>query len=552
MIIDWFQNTILLIILLLGFSGGYRQFAPNYFEIAQVDGFGWALLGSSLLNYYFNKRWYSNQLAQLFRTVVKTLQAPMVVYGLIAGFGFFYFYFQYVRFHSFNANAFDLGFVDQSVWSTANLGKFLHSSLSRGGSYLGEHFAPLLALLALLYKIVPSVYWLFAVQSALFSGALLLIYRLVLLEETLKKYAGLLVVSLMLYQPFRLALQFDFREDNFFLFLLILFFYLIKKNKIILSGLVYGLLFLVKENGAIIALLLSAFYYFEKGHKKTAKVSALLALVFFLLLNQKIMPHFAESASRTVVAGRLGVLGKSFSEIIQNLLGHPFKSINLIILNKISLKTLHYAYQVFFPFLFLLSQIRRNNRLYLAAALILFFLNVLVTPQTIGFHYECVLVPFLFLFLFESLKLQKNLQSAIYIFLVLELCVGGRSPVLYLTEHKISNQLECLNKMLVKIPPSLSLTAQSALQPHVDHREQAYSLSNVIPNSELVLFSPIENLSFYGADESKAQYLTLKVPGYNVLFNNKILTVLCQEVRCNALNELKQSLIQTDCNLGVN
>ena len=64
-----------------------------------------------------------------------------------------------------HANAWDLGFVDQALWCTARGGGFLHSDMAQGGSYLGEHFAPALAVGAVVYRVNDSIRGLFTPSS---------------------------------------------------------------------------------------------------------------------------------------------------------------------------------------------------------------------------------------------------------------------------------------------------------------------------------------------------------------------------------------------------
>src|SRR2546428_355938 len=75
-----------------------------------------------------------------------------------------------LRFDSFHANAWDLGFVSQALWCTARGAGFLHSDMARGGSYLGEHFSPALSLGAVAYAFTDSIRGLFVLQ-ALVLGA---------------------------------------------------------------------------------------------------------------------------------------------------------------------------------------------------------------------------------------------------------------------------------------------------------------------------------------------------------------------------------------------
>jgi len=73
------------------------------------------------------------------------LVMAMLFYALV------FFYFTAQRHAHFNSNGFDLGIQDQVVWNTAH-GRWYQSSLEVT-NYLGDHFKPLVALLAPFYRL---------------------------------------------------------------------------------------------------------------------------------------------------------------------------------------------------------------------------------------------------------------------------------------------------------------------------------------------------------------------------------------------------------------
>jgi uncharacterized membrane protein len=118
------------------------------------------------------------------------------------------------RFDSFSANAWDLGFMTQALWSTARGHGFLASDMSQGGTYLGEHVAPAVSVAALPYLFGDSVRGLFVFQTIVLGSAALLTYRLARaagLERATAAFAG---IAMLLVRPLRAANVFDFREDD--------------------------------------------------------------------------------------------------------------------------------------------------------------------------------------------------------------------------------------------------------------------------------------------------------------------------------------------------
>src|SRR5262249_37161980 len=119
------------------------------------------------------------------------------------------------RFDSFHANAFDMGYVDQTLWASTRYG-FLHSSLSRGETYLGEHFSPILGLVAFLYRLTGSPYVIFFFQSLILATGAPLVFLLAREKRVEKSLAVLLAICFLLFHPLRAANTFDFREDDLF------------------------------------------------------------------------------------------------------------------------------------------------------------------------------------------------------------------------------------------------------------------------------------------------------------------------------------------------
>ncbi|MGH7747218.1 MAG: DUF2064 domain-containing protein, partial [Candidatus Dormibacteria bacterium] len=81
-----------------------------------------------------------------------------------------------LRFYSFYASAYDLGFFDQVASNTVNGHLMLTTFLPY--SFLGEHWSPMFGLIAQLYRIVQTPIWLMVVQATAFGIAALAAARL--------------------------------------------------------------------------------------------------------------------------------------------------------------------------------------------------------------------------------------------------------------------------------------------------------------------------------------------------------------------------------------
>ena len=77
---------------------------------------------------------------------------------------------------SFHSTAYDLGIFDQAVYLISR-GEPPISTLL-GFHILGDHAALIWYPISLLYKIYPSVYWLFGIQSIALSVGAYYVYRI--------------------------------------------------------------------------------------------------------------------------------------------------------------------------------------------------------------------------------------------------------------------------------------------------------------------------------------------------------------------------------------
>ena len=117
--------------------------------------------------------------------------AAIVVYMIIWNYAGFQ------RFDNFMAPVFDMGVQDQVIWNTAQ-GRWYASSIEVD-NYMGDHFKPLVALLAPLYWITPSVYWLVAYQTVILALGAIPVYRLARDKLQGRFYGWLFALLYLLY-----------------------------------------------------------------------------------------------------------------------------------------------------------------------------------------------------------------------------------------------------------------------------------------------------------------------------------------------------------------
>jgi len=541
-------TALWLICALLILTGGYRAKV----EISQLNAFGWGLVLLGLLNWKITGSFIPNAVSRLVTRILKRFTPEQWLLFLSLSHIVIYTTLLTFRFQSFAANACDLGFVDQPIWATAYLkdARLLHSTLSRGGTYFSEHFSPLLLVFVPLYKIWDSVYWLFFVQSILLGSSAYFLYQIARKRGATREVAALLGSAVLLYQPLRSANQFDFREDNFFVPIFFAMILAIENRRWAWMWGLALLAFLTKENAAL-PLAAIGVWLVIKRERVMGSLLVALSLAVFAVLNIKVMPFFAQGASKTIFAGRLGALGDGPAGILSNLFFHPLNTIAKIFTLFWGKRAFIYTLAVLLPALPFLTIKPWKDAFPLFIAIALLSMNILVSPQSVGFHYECILLPFLFTALawgFIKRADQWGTKNEFGLLFALLIASYGRSPVLALREFYPRAEHRCLEKALALLPQDATVIAQSALHPHVDHRKVAQSLGPQAPfKEELLVASFIEGLSYYGAEGMDNRLKASDPEGHRPLFRSKVVSVWCKSEICSKYSALKIQLENLSC-----
>ena len=138
-------------------------------------------------------------------------RAELVLAVMLISYVAFYTGFTIHRHNIFNSAMLDLGIQDQVVWNTSQ-GRPFEESIE-GNNYLGDHFQPLMALLAIPYRLYPSVYWLLIFQSVCLGLGGIPVFRLAR-RAFLSPLAGLaFALAYYLYPAVGYINRFDFHFE---------------------------------------------------------------------------------------------------------------------------------------------------------------------------------------------------------------------------------------------------------------------------------------------------------------------------------------------------
>ncbi|MEH2183406.1 DUF2079 domain-containing protein [Nostoc sp.] len=373
-----------------------------------------------------------------------------------------------LRHELFNSSG-DLAFFDQCIYLISQ-GKLPVSSVL-GFHLLADHAAWILYPLALLYKIYPSVYWLFAVQSIALALGALPTYFLAL-QAGLKESLAVAIMAVYLMYPVVYNSNLcDFHPDTIAVPAL-LFAVLTARSRKIAWFCVSILVVLGCK--AVLSLTVVAMgiwlLLFEKRRLYGA-IAIIGGTIWFLIANWMIIPYFGSEATllnRHLY--RYSYLGNSFSEMLQIFLFQP----KIIFNNLFSTINLEYLCFLFLPVIW---GFRPQYLTPLISIIPCIALNLLAdhpSQKNLVLHYSLPAIPFLILVVIANLTAGKawlKQRRAIILWSLVWFLVFGKYGFFsskYL--HNIDNWAATKEAIaLVKTKDSVFTT--DIITPHLTHRQ---------------------------------------------------------------------------------
>lgn len=366
----------------------------------------------------------------------------------------------------FHSAAWDLGIFDQAVYLISTGQSPISSFL--GFHILGDHAAWVLYPLALLYKIYPSVYWLFAVQAiALASGILLTSLIARASGLTARHEVALALVYILYPLVFNINL-YDFHPDVIALPALLAAAFAARQSKITWFCLS---IFTVMGCKAVFSLTVAAMglglLVFEKRRLYGA-IALFSGIAWFAIACGGIIPFFGgEAAGIGRHISRYSYLGNSFGEIAHNLLLSP------LVFGKIfSLDTLEYLALLLVPVIWGLSP---RQLTLLVGAIPTLTLNILATAnqqRNLVHQYSLPILPFLLVAVTDSIAArQVRLKTRGFILwsLVAFLALGkyGYFCSIYLDSL---DTFVATRQAIALVQSKGSVYTTAEIAPHLSHR----------------------------------------------------------------------------------
>lgn len=373
-----------------------------------------------------------------------------------------------LRHELFNSSG-DLAFFDQGIYLISQ-GKPPVSSVL-GFHILADHAAWILYPLALLYKIYPSVYWLFAVQSVALALGALPTYLLALQAGLKEKLAIAMVAVYLMYPVVYNSNLCDFHPDTIAVPALLMAVLAARSRKIAWFCVSILLVLACKAVLSLTVVAMGIWLLLFEKRRLYGAIAIIGGTIWFLIANWIIIPFYGnEAALLNRHLYRYSYLGNSFSEMVQILLFQP----KIIFNNVFSIINLEYLWFLFSPVIWAL---RPQYIIPLIAIIPCVALNLLAdhpSQKNLVLHYSLPAIPFLILVGIASLAAGKawlKQRRAIVLWsLVWFLALGkvGFFSSKYL--HHVDNW-SATKEAIALVKTKDSVLTTDIITPHLTHRK---------------------------------------------------------------------------------
>lgn len=419
-----------------------------------------------------------------------------------------------LRHNSFATHAFDLGIHDQALYNILHSG-YMRTTLygPYAIDYLGDHFSPILFLLAPAYAFFQDARTLLVLQSIFLAAGAVPLY---LLTRAITRSAWLglaLALTYLLYPALHGVNLRDFHQIALICAPLLTAFYFLERGRRVPFLIALGLALLVKEEAALTVAAVGGYLFLGKGQRRLGAGVALAGLAYFAFAVGWAMPHLGGKPqidtrfSGYIASGWEGATGVAWA-----LLTNPIFTVIWILGNP---QKLVFLLQIFLPVLFLPVFAPAAAWMPALPALAILLLTSAHTQYDITYHYAAHLIPTVFYLtalgmarvagrLGERSSRIALAATLLVVALALNYLYG---PLI----NKNGLQLRMPDRhdavvagFVAQIPREASVSAQSDIVTHLTARRTAYLFPDVA-DAEYLLLDTDPRANFWPHEGLKAR-----------------------------------------------
>lgn len=373
------------------------------------------------------------------------------------------------RHELFNSGG-DLAFFDQCIYLISQGKQPISSKL--GFHVLADHAAWILYFVALLYKIYPSVYWLFGVQSTALALGAVPTYFLAIKGGLTKNQAITIAAAYLLYPLIYNANLLEFHPDTIAVPTLLTAVLAARTKKIVWFCISVLIVLGCKAVLSLTVVAMGIWLLLFEKRRLYGVIAIISGISWFLIANKIIIPFFgSEAALVSRHFYRYSYLGKSFSETLQIILFRP----QVIISNIFSVINLEYLSFLLAPIIWGLIPKYMTPLIGAIPCLALNILSDHPSQKNLIWHYSLPVIPFLMLALIASIAADtawvKQRKSIILWSLFWFLALGKFG---FFTSKYINNldNLQATKEAISLIKTQDSVLTTDIITPHLTHRQQ--------------------------------------------------------------------------------
>ena len=299
------------------------------------------------------------------------------------------------RHNGFMTHAFDLGIHDQAIYNILHGGTMRTTLYGPYAiDYLGDHFSPILFLVAPIYALYQDARTLLVLQSFFLAAGAIPIYLLTLNKTRSALLGVTLAAGYLLYPALHGVNLKDFHQIALVCVLLLTALYFLEIERDVPFLIALGLALIVKEEVALTVAAIGAYIFLAKRRYRLGAALALIGLAYFAVVTGWLMPHLGGKPQIDTRFGGIIAPGtQGAAGVAWTLFTNPIYTVMSILGNQ---QKLIFLFQMFLPVLFLPLLAPALAWIPALPALGVLLLTSAYTQYNITYHYAAHLIPFIF------------------------------------------------------------------------------------------------------------------------------------------------------------
>lgn len=403
---------------------------------------------------------------------IQNQQSRLFLLGLVAIASLIFLLASSYRLAVFRAGT-DLGFFDQLIFLLSQGGAPI-SSILDGVHLIGDHAALVLYPVALLYVIQPDVHWLLAVQAIALAAGAIPVYALSLQSGLAVNSARAVAVCYLLYPGlFNINFYTEFRTETIAIPLLLWAVWAFKSERY-RQGIVAVLLVLsCKEAMSITAVGLGFWLWLKQKRFIAGLICIFGSIIWFLVAATYIIPNF-RGGYQMAGTWHYGSIGDSLPEIALKTLTQP----QLLLTRALLPDRLFYYLLLLLPIIIGLHWRKIGA---IIPALPMLALNILADypgQRDLIHHYSLPIIPFLFVWLVESLGYFKRFnyrtwlsRRLLVVWAMIAFLALGKYSYFWTRYLPLQANAQLVNAAISLIEPDDRVLTTGFIAPHLSHRQ---------------------------------------------------------------------------------